>query len=240
MEMCDAIRAGTPKKVAELDYGKHLVGKYAMHLPEGTAGARRRDLVRVSIVERAERAESVDAIASLENCSIRFVVGILRAWAFERDARARLDRGDETEKPRRRKRGRRPARRALLREPPPGSLLAKIAPPTRAARIRAAYREANRTVEEIAREHGVSVDTVERATKGIPRRKGGRRTDRARVESIRANYLAGVPVEQIAREHGVGAGTVQYHVRDLPRRSTRRQGAAPTLEEHVYPTSLSP
>lgn len=204
----------------EHDVHPGTVQKLCAHVPDGT----RRDLVKASILARAVDSTDIQTICSLENCSVRFVVRILRAAALEAEARQAPT---ERQKPPRRAR----PRAAKRTEPPPGSLLARIAPPTRAARIRAAYADEHRTVEEIAREHGVSVHTVQRATKGVPKRKGGRRSDRARRESIRAKYLAGVPIEEIAREHGVCAGSVQYHVRDLPRRF--RADARPDVRERA-------
>lgn len=87
-EMCEAVRRDG-KKIAGIDFGERLVGKWCVHIPEGPR-SRGRDLARQGIIARGARGESLDAICSLEACSPRFAFNVLRAHYAELDAWNRL------------------------------------------------------------------------------------------------------------------------------------------------------
>lgn len=89
VDICDAARAGkTRAEIAdELDISEGPVRKYSLHIPDGS----KRDIARAGILDRADAGDSLDAIASLEACSIRFVATVLRARHLEERARAVLD-----------------------------------------------------------------------------------------------------------------------------------------------------
>lgn len=75
------VRLGEPRWAVAIRLSVHrtTVEKWTAHLPGGT----KRDSARASIVERIERGDSLDCIASLEACTLAFVACIARAWAGE-------------------------------------------------------------------------------------------------------------------------------------------------------------
>jgi transposase-like protein len=200
IQIVDGVRARRNRLELALELGVHegTIAKWTRHLPNGT----KRDLVLASILERAERGEDVLTIASLENCSVSFVVDILRSAHAERDARERLAGVPPPAPP-----------------PPalPDAFDRRLERERRDRSICADYLDPSKSVGEIAAEHGIAAKTVQRIAKRLPARPSGRRSTPHR-EAIRAAWKEGKSQAQIASELGIKPGVVQWAVRDLPRR----------------------